>query len=46
MPQRNEFYKCNVCGNVVEVKQGGGAELVCCGQPMELVSEEEASKYK
>jgi hypothetical protein len=31
---------------VVEVKQGGGAELVCCGQPMELMSEEEASKYK
>ncbi|MFP4049953.1 MAG: hypothetical protein ACLFRE_10235 [Desulfovermiculus sp.] len=23
--------KCNVCGNVVEVKQGGGAELVCFG---------------
>lgn len=31
-----EVYKCNVCGNVVEVKTVGGGELVCCGQPMEL----------
>lgn len=34
-----EVYKCNVCGNVVEVKEAGGGELVCCGQPMELVKE-------
>lgn len=31
-----ELYKCNVCGNVVEVKQVGGGELVCCEQSMEL----------
>ena len=34
-----EVYKCNVCGNVVEVMEVGGGELVCCGQPMELQKE-------
>jgi desulfoferrodoxin-like iron-binding protein len=31
-----EVYRCEVCGNVVEVKKVGGGELVCCGQPMTL----------
>lgn len=31
-----EVYKCEVCGNVVEVKEVGGGELVCCKQPMVL----------
>jgi len=35
----NQVYKCNVCGNVVEVLHVGGGELVCCGQPMELLTE-------
>lgn len=29
-----EVYKCEMCGNVVEVKEAGGGELVCCGAPM------------
>lgn len=36
-----ELYKCIICGNVVEVKEAGGGELVCCGQPMELLEEGE-----
>ena len=28
-------YKCNVCGNVVQVLFTGAGELVCCGQAME-----------
>lgn len=32
-----EIYRCNVCGNVVEVKEVGGGVLVCCGEEMELV---------
>jgi len=32
-----EVYRCEICGNVVEVKEVGGGELVCCGQPMNLV---------
>ncbi len=29
-----EVYKCDICGNVVEVKEVGGGELVCCQKPM------------
>jgi desulfoferrodoxin-like iron-binding protein len=32
-----EKYKCNVCGNEVMVTKVGGGELVCCGEPMELL---------
>ena len=39
MVQLKEIYKCNVCGNIVEVVHAGGGELVCCGQPMELQKE-------
>ena len=41
-----EDYRCNICGNVIEVLEGGVGELVCCGEPMELLSEEEAKAYK
>ena len=34
MAKRLEVYKCEVCGNIVEVLHGGDGELVCCGQPM------------
>jgi superoxide reductase len=37
--QKNNVYKCNVCGNIVELTHIGGGELVCCGQPMELLAE-------
>ena len=32
-----EVYKCSTCGNVVEVKEVGGGELVCCGKPMDRI---------
>ena len=32
-----EVFRCEICGNVVEVKKVGGGELVCCGEPMILV---------
>lgn len=35
MTELREVYKCNVCGNVVEVLHTGATSLVCCGQPME-----------
>lgn len=35
--ERKQVYKCNVCGNIVTVLHAGGGELVCCGQPMELL---------
>jgi len=33
-----ETYKCNKCGNVVEVQNVGGGELHCCGEAMEMVT--------
>jgi superoxide reductase len=39
MVQLNEIYKCNVCGNIVEVVHAGNGTLVCCGQPMEFLKE-------
>jgi len=40
----NEIYKCNICGNVVDVVHAGGGELICCGQPMELLEEKTADQ--
>jgi superoxide reductase len=39
MTEVNQIYKCNVCGNIVEVVHSGSGELVCCGQSMELKQE-------
>ena len=44
--EKGEVYRCNICGNVVEVLEGGAGELVCCGEPMELLSEKEARDYR
>jgi superoxide reductase len=48
MAEQLEIYKCEVCGNIVEVLHAGGGELVCCGQPMALMTENtvDASKEK
>ena len=34
-----ETYRCNVCGNEVEVTNVGGGTLVCCGQEMECITD-------
>ncbi len=39
MTEKLQIYKCEVCGNVVEVIHAGAGELVCCGQPMKLFKE-------
>ena len=36
MTKRLQIYKCDVCGNMVEVIHEGIGELVCCNQPMTL----------
>ena len=38
MAEKLQVYKCEVCGNIVEVLHGGDGELVCCGQPMTLLT--------
>jgi superoxide reductase len=44
MTKKYQVYKCNVCGNIVEVLDAGNGELVCCGKPMNLLDEKTADK--
>jgi len=37
MAKKLEIYRCNICGNIVEVVHGGAGKLVCCGEAMELL---------
>jgi superoxide reductase len=48
MAKLNEVYKCNLCGNIVEVLHAGAGVLVCCNERMALLAENtvEASKEK
>lgn len=48
MTGKNQVYKCGLCGNIVEVVHTGAGELVCCGQPMDLLVENtvDAAKEK
>jgi superoxide reductase len=48
MTELNQIYKCNVCGNMVELVHASVGTLVCCGQPMQLMKENtvDASKEK
>ena len=39
MTQKKQIYKCEICGNIVEVLHEGADALVCCGQPMKLLRE-------
>ncbi len=39
MIKKFAVYKCEVCGNMVEVLEVGGGTLVCCGQPMNQLEE-------
>jgi len=37
MTQLNEVYKCNLCGNIVEILHPGAGALVCCNEKMVLM---------
>jgi superoxide reductase len=39
MTEKKQIYKCEACGNIIEVLHEGPGELVCCGQAMSLQSE-------
>ncbi len=39
MTKRSELYKCEICGNIVEILHTGATALVCCGQEMKLLDE-------
>lgn len=44
MAKQLEVYKCELCGNIVEVLHGGDGDLVCCGEKMKLLDEQTADK--
>ena len=39
MIERNQVYKCAICGNIVTILHASTGELVCCNQPMDLLTE-------
>ena len=42
MAKQLEIYKCEKCGNIVEVLHGGAGSLVCCGENMKQFEEKTA----
>jgi len=48
MAERLQVFKCDICGNIVEVLHGGKGVLVCCNEPMKLLTENtvDASREK
>ena len=34
-----EFYRCPHCGNLVMMIQKSGVPMICCGEPMKLLTE-------
>ncbi len=39
MAKKMGIYKCDICGNIVEVLTEGSAELMCCDQQMTMQNE-------
>lgn len=39
MTELGQIYKCEICGNIVQVLHTGKGELVCCGEPMIILTE-------
>ena len=37
MAKMNGIYKCNLCGNIVQVIHEGGGDLACCGENMQYL---------
>ena len=48
MAARFEVYKCDSCGNIVEMLHQGQGQMICCGKTMRLMKENtvDASKEK
>jgi superoxide reductase len=48
MTKRSQVYRCEVCGNIVDVVHASQGELVCCDQPMTHLEENtvDAAKEK
>ena len=45
MTELNQIWKCEICGNIIEILHKGADALVCCGQPMNLQKEQSEGEY-
>ncbi len=45
MVKIEQVYKCETCGNIMEVLHAGKGELVYCGAPMNLLKEQSHGEY-
>ena len=45
MTELRQIYKCNICGNIVEILHSGDGKLVCCGKPMDLLKDQSELEY-
>lgn len=39
MTELHQIYKCALCGDMIEIILAGKGDLICCGQPMQLLKE-------
>jgi superoxide reductase len=46
MTEQKQIYRCEVCGNIIEVLHPGASALVCCGEPMKLIKENSVDAAK
>ena len=37
MQIKRDYYRCEICGNIVEMIEDSGVEIICCGEPMTLL---------
>jgi len=44
MTEKLQIFKCDICGNVIEITHDGADSLVCCNQDMKLLPEHIASQ--
>jgi len=41
MTEKGQIYRCDICGNIINVLCVGPGKLVCCEVPMELLKEKQ-----
>lgn len=46
MTKKLEIYKCEVCGNITQMLHAGVGQMVCCEQPMTLLTENSVDAAK
>ena len=44
MTKRNQIYKCEICGNIVEILHAAPGQLVCCKKPMGVLTGKKAEE--